>query len=188
MSQQKKAAIFLFDRVEECEALIVVDLLRRADIRVDMVSIESRLEITGSHNIRITADLIFDETNLESYDILILPGGEGVFACKDHVGLCESLKERADQNGYIAAICAAPSILAKLGILTEKPATCYPGVKDILPEYGAMYVDMPVTVADRIITGRALGSAIPFAVQIIAKLLSQDEAEKVLSKICYLSN
>lgn len=185
MSNRKKAAVFLFDKIEECEALIVVDLLRRANIVVDMISIHSKLEVIGAHNIKISADMRLDESKLDHYDILILPGGAGAEIYKDNEMLCAALKTQADKNAYIAAICAAPYILAELGILSEKPATCYPSVKEVLLENRVMYVDQPVTIADKIITGRALGSAIPFAAAIISKLLSRAEADKVLSSIYF---
>lgn len=185
MSERKKAAVFLFDDVEECEALLVVDLLRRANIVVDMISLHPEVEIVGSHNIKISADMILDESKLDVYDILILPGGAGAKVYKENSKLCTALKVQAAKNAYIAAICAAPYILAELGILLEKPATCYPGVKEVLLENGVMYVDQAVTIADKVITGQALGSAIPFAAAIISKLLSQAEADKVLSSIYY---
>lgn len=185
MSGKKKVAVFLFDNVEECEALIVVDLLRRADIIVDTVSIKQGLEVSGSHNIRIQADKLLDDMDLNDYEMLILPGGPGVVSYRSNEKLTEMLQLQDNRNGLIGAICAAPFILAELGILAEKPATSYPSVRDSLIDNGVIYVDSPVIIADNIITGKALGAAIPFAAAIIGRLLSQEEADKVLSMIYY---
>lgn len=185
MENKKCAAVFLFDGVEECEALIVVDLLRRANIDVDIVSIGSALEICGSHNIRVIADIMLKDMMVDKYELLVLPGGAGANSYEENEEVCDILKQHNAKNKVIAAICAAPYILAKLGMLREKPATCYPSVRNILIENQAIYVDLPVTMADKIITGKALGTAISFAAEIITHLLSKEKAEEVLAGIYY---
>lgn len=185
MTSKKYAAVFLFDGVEECEALIVVDLLRRADIDVDIVSIGSDLEICGSHNIRIIADIMLEDMRIDKYDLLLLPGGAGANRYEENEKVCDILRVHYAKNKFIAAICAAPYILAKLGILKGKNATCYPSVKNILIENRVIYIDVPVTMTDKIITGKALGAAVPFAAEIITHLLSKEKAEEVLDGIYY---
>lgn len=185
MENKKCVAVFLFDGVEECEALIVVDLLRRANIDVDTVSINSGLEICGSHNIRIIADIMLEDMIVDTYELLVLPGGEGAGSYEKNERVCDVLREHNAKNKVIAAICAAPYILAKMGMLREKPATCYPSVRSVLIENQAIYVDVPVTMTDKAITGKALGAAVPFAAAIITHLLSREKAEEVLAGIYY---
>ncbi len=179
-----KAAIFFADGLEEIEGLTVVDLFRRADIDIDIVSITGKKSITGSHHIVIQADRLLEEMNFETVDMLILPGGMpgtlNLGACEP---LCRQIKLFNEQGKYVAAICAAPSVLGQLGILKGRAATCYPGFEKKLS--GARTEEVPVVVDSNIITSRGMGTAIEFAAELIALLKDRETAEKLKKSIIY---
>jgi 4-methyl-5(b-hydroxyethyl)-thiazole monophosphate biosynthesis len=122
----KKVAVLLADGFEEIEALTVVDVLRRANIHCDMVSIAS-LNVTGSHKIEVVADRIITE-NMNEYDMVVLPGGlPGATNLRDNQDVIALIKQfNNDSSKYIAAICAAPIVLEKAGIIERRSITSYP--------------------------------------------------------------
>ena len=176
------AAIFFADGLEEIEGLTVVDLFRRAKIDIDIVSITGKKSITGSHQIVIQADRLLEEMDFEVVDMLILPGGMpgtlNLGACEP---LCRQLKLFNKQGKYVAAICAAPSVLGQLGILEGRAATCYPGFEEKLT--GARTETQPVVVDGNVITSRGMGTAIEFAAELIALLKGRETAEKLKKSI-----
>lgn len=179
-----KVCIFLADGFEEVEGLTVVDLLRRADIDITMVSIMESKKITGAHNIIIGADALFDNMDFTNIDALVLPGGmPGTKHLGEHKGLVELIKSFNDENKLIAAICAAPSVLGVNGILKDKKATSYPGFEDKLE--GAILSTEPVVKDQNIITSRGVGTAIDFALAIIETLKGKDTADKIADEIVY---
>ncbi len=179
-----KALIFLAPGYEEVEMLTVVDMLRRAGIQIDMVSVTGQREVTSSHNVTVTADTLLSEADFDNADSLILPGGvPGTPNLQACVPLCRQLENFAAQGKLVAAVCAAPSVLAALGILNGKKATCYPDYADKLP--GAEYVKQPVVTDGNVITSRGMGTCIEFAGAIIEKLLGKDAADEVKRKIIY---
>src|ERR1035437_5610510 len=113
-----KVFIFLADGFEEIEAIAPIDIFRRADIDVTTVSISNEKSVRGAHNITVQADCLFKEVDFSTNDLLYLPGGmPGTRNLDAHEGLKNLLLKQADNNKKIAAICAAPSILGKLGLL-----------------------------------------------------------------------
>ena len=137
-----KVCIFLADGFEEVEALTVVDLLRRAKIDITTVSITGKPEVTGRSRICISADALFENMCFGNMDMLILPGGmPGTTALGSFSPLCTLLKAHAAKGKYIAAICAAPSILGRLEILSGKKATSYPGFEQDM--IGCEYLTQP---------------------------------------------
>ncbi len=179
-----KVLVFMADGTEEIEALTVVDLLRRAGIEVETVSISDGDYITGSHNIRIGVDRGINGVSVEDACMIVLPGGmPGTNKLMDCEKLSGWLYEFAEKGKYLAAICAAPSILGVKGILEGKRATCYPGFEDKL--LSAQYECKPVVVDGNIITSRGLGTAIEFAAAIITCILGKDIADNVLKSIIY---
>ena len=180
-----RVCIFLADGFEEVEALTVVDLLRRADIKIDMVSISDTLQVRGRSDIEVTADEMWDEAHAEKSDMLILPGGmPGVKYLGEHKGLTELLMKYAAEGRLLAAICAAPTIFGALGIVNGKKATCYPGLEDQLT--GACAVtDQRVVTDGNITTSRGAGTSVSFALRLIEILKDKDEADKVASGIVY---
>ena len=180
----KSVIVFLADGFEECEGLLVVDLLRRAGIGVTTTSIMERLEIMSSHGVRLQADALAEDVDFDAADMIVLPGGmPGTMNLKDNEIVRKRCLEFAASGKYVAAICAAPSILAELGLLEGKPATCHPNFEG--KTCGAVVTHESVTVAGNIITGRGLGAGIPFALKLIEILVDKEAAEKVAGSICF---
>lgn len=180
----KQVEIFLADGFEEIEALTVVDVLRRAGISVEMVSVTKSLSVKGSHGISVMADILFEDMDVLKADMLVLPGGmPGTLHLGSHEGLATLLKEWNKKKQYIGAICAAPSVLGKLGILDKKEACCYPSFEDKLT--GAKVVFTPVACAENIITSRGMGTAIPFALQLTTVLCGQEKAQEISKSILF---
>lgn len=179
-----RAGIFMADGLEEIEALTVVDILRRAQIDIRMISINGTKRVTGAHGIVLETDEILEEADTDSLDLLVLPGGmPGTL----HLGACERLTEelkKADaQKRGIAAICAAPSILGDLGMLSGRKAVCYPGFEDRLQ--GADVVREPVVTDGHITTSRGMGTAIAFALELVARLQDRESAGRIGASILY---
>lgn len=179
-----KVAVFFATGHEEIEALTVVDLLRRAGIETNMVSITGELEVTGSHNITTRMDKLFEEEKFDTYDIVVLPGGmPGTKNLEAYEPLMNLLKERVAQNKMIAAICAAPTVFGHAGLLKGKKACCYPDMEDGLFEAEVSYNE--VEVDDNVITSRGMGTAIPFGLKLVALLQGQESADALGAKIVY---
>lgn len=172
--------VFLAEGFEEIEGLTVVDLLRRADVKTEMVSIGDSLQVTGSHGITVTADRLFDMAALRDGEMYVLPGGmPGTKYLGEHEGLCILLRQMDYEGRKLAAICAAPSVFGKLEILKGRKATCYPGFEDKL--IGASATKDPVVVDGHVTTSRGMGTAIPFGLELVAQLKGE-KAAKALGK------
>ena len=180
------ALLFLADGFEEIEALTVVDLLRRGGIDIQTVSISDSLTLVGRSRIMVTADKMWEEIDAEKADILILPGGmPGTKYLGQHKGLKKQLSEAAEDGRMIAAICAAPTILGEMGLLSGKKACCYPGMEPALT--GAEVIFDKKSVKDEnIITGRGAGTAISFALKIIEALQGKHASEDIKKSIVYM--
>lgn len=178
-----KAVVFLADGFEECEALIVVDLLRRAGIDTDMVSVMERLEVESSRHIIVRANGIAENINWNEVDLIFLPGGRlGTENMRKNSTVLEQCRRFAAKK-KVAAICAAPSILADLGLLNGKRATCHPDYEDRMS--GALVTGESLTVDGNIITGRGLGTTFEFAFMLISILRCSEEVERIKRAICY---
>ena len=181
----KKIAVFLAEGFEEAEAIIPIDIARRAGIEVTTLSISKDIYVKGSHNIIIKADALLSDADLSAYDMLMLPGGKpGTSNLEASEEVKEALLE-ADKNGkYLAAICAAPRLLGALGILNGKKATVYPGNEEQLSN--AIYDRGAKAVTDgRIITARGMGCGMEFGAEIVKALADADLAGKILTSIQY---
>ncbi|MBQ3262021.1 MAG: DJ-1/PfpI family protein [Oscillospiraceae bacterium] len=170
--------------LEECEGLVSVDLLRRAGIDVTIASAWEELRVVGAHGIAIECDALLSEVDYADFDALLLPGGmpgtENLFESE----IVRALAcDYAEAGRIVAAICAAPTVLGRLGLLKSRRATCYSGCEDRL--FAAEHVDADTVRDGNIITGRALGAAIPFALEVIAALEGQEAAQNVKSSIVY---
>lgn len=172
--------IFLDNGFEEIEAITTIDLLRRADIPVTMVSVTGIEAVLGAHNIAVKADALFANVDFSDAEMLILPGG--ATRLREHSDLCDLLVGHNDNNKLIAAICAAPSVLGQLGILHGKQATCYPGFESYL---GDSFIDGLVVESKNIITAKGPGLSSDFAFCIIEKLKGSDVADKVYDDAQY---
>lgn len=179
-----KNYIFLANGFEEIEGLMVVDLLRRANIDITMVSISDKKEVTGGHSIPVIADANFKDIEFDNADMLILPGGmPGTTNLLEHEELIQLLKKHNKENKMIAAICAAPSILGVNGILEGKKATCFPGFEEKLN--GAIYTNEKVVKDKNIITSKGLGTALEFGAAIIEHYKGKEAAENLKSSVQY---
>ncbi len=179
-----KVYLFMADGFEEVEALTVVDLLRRAGVKVITVSIDDELTVLGSNNILVKADTFYADCNFADADMLILPGGGlGTDNLESYDPLCKMLVDYAGKGGKIAAICAAPRIFAKLGLLEGKKATCYPSVMEMLK--GAQALTDSVVVDGNITTSRGVGTAIDFALELITQLCGSAKADAVAHEVVY---
>ena len=174
--------VLLADGFEEIEGLTVVDLLRRADISVETVSIMDTKTVHGSHGIPVKADVKFKNADFKAGTMLVLPGGmPGTLNLRDHEGVQKQILKYNKKGKQIAAICAAPTILGGLGLLEGRKATVYPGMDDGLG--GAVYKDKKVVTDGNITTGRAMGAAIPFALRLIEILRGEEAAAKTAESI-----
>ena len=180
----EKVCVFLADGFEEGEALIPVDLLRRAGAEVTIASISASLCVQGAHGICVTADTLAEGLPLEEYGMVVLPGGipgtPNLAANKTVTDTCVSF---AKSGKKVAAICAAPSVLASLGLLEGRKATAHAGFQDKLA--GAEVLDTEVVVDGNITTSYGLGGAIPFALELVRQLAGQAEADRIQNAIAY---
>jgi len=178
----KKIAVHLAEGFEEIEAVSIIDVLRRAEINVKVVSVSENIEVTGSHGIKIIADQLFNAINYELFDMIILPGGmPGASNLNNHLGLREQILNFHDKKKLLGAICAAPLVFGSLGILKNKKVTCYPGFENQL--HGAIATGENIEVADNIITAKGAGVAIDFALKIVELLKGKELATKLAQKM-----
>ena len=177
-----KVSAFLAPGLEEVECLAVVDLLRRAGIDVDLVSIAESAAVTGSHGITIVCDHTFGEARFDDADCLFLPGGmPGTENLANHAGLCSLLQRHAEGGRRIAAICAAPSVPGRLGLLEGRQATCYPGWEDWL--MGARYTRQGIVTDGPFTTARGLGFAIDLGLELVSLLAGPEQAARLKAAI-----
>ena len=178
----KTAIILLAEGFEEIEALTAVDLLRRAGIEVTVAAAGLGLTVCGAHGIRTVCDC--NVCDAAEADMVILPGGlPGVTNLEADDAVISLVKKHYEAKKYVAAICAAPSILGGMGILNGRTAVCYPGFEDKLK--GAELDDCGVVTDGCIITSRAAGSATDFALELVRVLCGIEVSEKIRQGIYY---
>jgi 4-methyl-5(b-hydroxyethyl)-thiazole monophosphate biosynthesis len=183
-SIMSKVYIFLADGFEDIEALTVVDLMRRARIDITTVSIKETRTVTTSHGITLQADSLFTETDFTDADMLVLPGGmPGTKYLDEYEPLTDLLQSFYIKGGKVAAICAAPSVFARLGFLEGRKATSYPSFMEKLT--GARTTEEPVAVDGNVTTSRGLGTAIDFALSLIGQLAGMEKAHEIAESIVY---
>lgn len=176
--------VFLANGFEEIEAGTPVDILRRAGINVEMVSIDDTEYVTGARGIAFKADRKFSEIDKEWADILVLPGGmPGTTNLLEFAPLMELVNEYNEKGKRIAAICAAPTIFGKLGLLNGKKACCYPGMEGDLACADAS--SESVITDGNITTSRGMGTAIDFALELLTILTNKEIADDMASKVVY---
>ena len=178
-----KVFIFLADGFEELEAIAPIDIFRRAEIEVTVVSISNDKMVRGAHGIHVLADCLFSETDFRMNDLLYLPGGmPGTRNLGEHEGLKELLLKQAGEKKKIAAICAAPSILGKLGLLNGMEAVCFPGFEDQLT--GAKLSENKIVESGNISTAKGAGVAVQFAIKLVELLKGKNSADEIATQIC----
>ncbi len=177
-----KVYIFFADGLEEIEGLTVVDMMRRVGIDISIVSMNDTLKVTGSHKIVMEADMLLKDVDVSAGDMFVLPGGlPGTTHLAESRELAKILKKAYAAGKYVAAICAAPSVLGGLGLLDGKKATCYPGFEDKLT--GAHCLTDNVVTDKNIITSRGMGTAIEFSARLIALLKDEKTADELKKSI-----
>lgn len=181
----EKVCVFLATGFEEIEALTPVDILRRAGVDVKLVSITGNEIVTGARGINVKADVLFEDLDKESVDILVLPGGmPGTTNLMNYEPLMNLVKEHNLAGKRIAAICAAPTIFGKLGLLQDKNATCYPGMEEDL--VGANVYIEPVITDGNVTTSRGMGTALDFSLELLRLITgSEEEADAMAKKVVY---
>jgi len=176
--------VFLAEGFEEIEALTPVDCLRRAGKTVQAVGVGGAV-IKGAHGISVTADITADQIALDgSLEMIVLPGGmPGTL----NLGQSEIVKHAIEycvaEKRWIAAICAAPTILGKMGLLRGKKVTCYPGMEADLK--GASYTHRSVVTDGKLITAKGPGAAMDFGLKLVETMLSKDVAKTLAGKMVY---
>lgn len=185
-----KAIVFLADGFEECEGLITVDILRRAGVETIMASAMESRKIDSSRHIMVYADVMAADVDYDSVDLIVLPGGrlgtENLGANEIVVKKCKEFAAagaNGDASKYVAAICAAPSLLAALGLLEGKRATCHPDFEGVMK--GAELTGESVVTDGNIITGQGLGASFDFSFELVRILAGAETADQIKSAICY---
>ena len=178
----KSALVLLAPGFEEVEAITIIDLLRRAGITVTTTSIANK-EVTGSHNIPVIADTLVDQVSHIDYDIILLPGGPGVNKLANSEEVNKLIKTQAKKDKLLGAICAAPTVLNNAGLLKNKSVTSYPSEEKTFTDSNYLYEN--VVVDGKIITSRAVGTALDFSLKVIEILMGKEKAEDVAEKILH---
>ncbi len=164
---------------EELEAVTVIDLLRRANITVVTAGLDNK-PVKASRGVVLIPDTTLDEAIQQSFDMIVLPGGlPGADHLNNDPRIHKRLKEMHQQGKYIAAICAAPKILADAGLLDNKSVTSYPGILDKIQVSDMQFIDVPVIRDGQIITSRGPGTAMDFALLLIESLVGCDIRDQV---------
>ena len=169
--------IFLAEGFEEIEALAPLDLLRRAGVEVKTVGVGSKT-VVGSHSIPVVADMLDSELCDNSPEMVILPGGmPGTLNLNASEVVHSAIRSATESGAYVCAICAAPLILGRLGLLSGKEAICYPGFEDEL--VGATISENTVAIDGKIITAKGMGAAIDFGLTLVSILKGNEVAENL---------
>lgn len=177
-----KALILLANGFEECEALITADLLLRAGTEVVLASIEDGLEVKGAHGISVMANALVSDVDMADADVLVLPGGaDGTEALAASYQVKGLIEKAVNEGKYVAAICAAPSVLGRMGLLDGRNIACYPGFEKYMP--AANVTGAKVETDDIFITAEGMGVTMQFALKITELLYGSDMAEKIAVQI-----
>lgn len=170
--------VFLAEGFEETEALVTLDVMRRAKLDVLTVGVTGEM-VTSSHKVTVKADITPDKIDLDNIEGVVLPGGvPGTPNLEKADCVIEAVKYCYENDKYIAAICAAPSILGHLGILKNKKATCFPEYETELE--GAQYTAAHTETDGKVITAKGAGCAVEFGHAIVTAVLSKETADSVI--------
>lgn len=176
-----QVAVLLADGFEEIEAITVVDVLRRADVRVRTLALKDKT-VRGAHGITVEADGLLDQETNKDWDMLVLPGGQpGANTLRDDPRVSSLIEHQLGHRRHVAAICAAPIALGAHGMLKGRYATCYPGFEDQLQ--GVHFKHESVVIDGELTTSRGPGTAMEFALTLLEQLKSRAEATKIRSDL-----
>ncbi len=177
--QPKRVLVLVFDGIEEVEALAPVDILRRAGVETIMAAIGESKLVEGRNGIRFQADQLLNEVDANLFDMIFLPGGPGVLPLADNTTVTELIQSFDRQSKFVAAICAAPQVLAQAGILDGRPATGHSSVRSGLP----VPSDDRIVQSDHIITSQGAGTAIECGIKLATLLVGEEIAHSVADSI-----
>lgn len=181
-----KVALLMVDGFEDVEALAPFDILQRADLDVDLISLENKDELISGKGLTIKVAKHLKDTDMNEYDAYILPGGPGYTTYSKIPELKDVLLKANEEEKLIAAICAAPSYLAEIGLLDGKEATVYPELAEVLINNDKIeYAEEELITCENVITAPGLGWAIDFTLEIIAYLISDEKADEIAESIQY---
>ncbi len=173
--------VYLADGFEEMEALAPADLLRRAGKEVKLVGVNEK-KVRGSHNIYVESDILASEAAIEDAELIILPGGGPGYDNLDKNNDVDKAVKYCYNNGIrIAAICAAPMVLGKRGVLSGKKATCFPGFEEYLTD--AEYTGEGVVTDGLVTTGKSAGWSVEFGLELVKLLVSKEASNKLRNSL-----
>jgi len=177
--------VLLAKGFEEIEALAPVDLLRRVDVEVAMVSLNDDLMVQGGHDIYVKADITFEQVDFDLMEMLVIPGGlGGVSTIAEHPVAMDLILKTWKAEKKLAAICAAPKLLAQLGILKGMSVVCHPSVNNEIMNAGGRLLHNKQATCDRnLITGKAAGSSIEFALELVSTMRDRETSDKLRAAI-----
>ncbi|MCL1919782.1 MAG: DJ-1/PfpI family protein [Kiritimatiellaeota bacterium] len=176
-----KALVLLADGVEPLEAVTIVDVLRRAEVEVTTVSLTDSLSVHAAHRMTLVADTLWPSLDLDAFDAIVLPGGgKGTENLLADNRVIEAVQAFAEAGRFVAAVCAAPTVLAAAGVLNGCRATCFPACAQLL---GNAYDDAPVIVDGNIITSQGPGTSMLFALVIVQQLKGDETARDVAARL-----
>ena len=178
----KRAYILLASGYEEVEALMPADVMRRAGYEVYLVSATGEPIVKGAHNIEVKTDAFLNEVSVENGDLIMLPGGiPGATNLLANEKVKNLVSRFYENRRWVAAICAAPMVLGEMRLLQGKKATCYPGYEKHL--HGAIIVNSPAVTDGKIITGKGVGAAMAFSLEIVKNLSGEAEMLELKKKM-----
>jgi 4-methyl-5(b-hydroxyethyl)-thiazole monophosphate biosynthesis len=172
-----RVLIPLADGVEELEAVTVIDVLRRGGVDVTAAALGATPTVCGSRGVRLVADALWAALDIDSFDAIVLPGGgKGTDVLLNDTRVIETVQAFDEAGKYVAALCAAPTVLVAAGILKGRKATCYPSVA---AELGDAYDDAPVIADGTLITSQGPGTAMLFALVLVQYFVDEEAARRV---------
>ncbi len=176
-----KIVVPLAEGFDEIEFSTIVDILRRAEMDVTTAGLKEGI-IEGAHGVKVMADTSIDKIDPDDFEVIVLPGGfPGFVNLGEDQRVLKLVREMDDKAKWVAALCGAPSVLSKAGLLEGKKATIYPAAKDTLT--GAQYVDERVVVDGRVITSQGAGTAMEFSMKLVEILAGRAKMEAVCQQV-----
>lgn len=178
-----RGLIFLANGFEESEVVVTVDILRRAKIIIDMVSITNEIQVLSTHEVKIIADKRLIDIQATDYDFVIIPGGlKSVLTMHNRSDINEIILDFYGKNKLIASICAGPSLVSKLGLFENYKFTCFPGFEKY--HQGGTYLPLEDLIIDgNFITARSMANVYSFALAIIGNVLGKEEEQRIRNSI-----
>ncbi len=177
---KKRVLLLLADGFEEIEAVAPIDILRRAEVDVTVAAVGGHLSVTGKTGITVTADCLLADRKHDAFDALVLPGGPAARSLKENPEVLDLVRTSFSRGLVVGAICAAPIVLRKAGVLEGKSYTAHFSVSDELPE-----IRLEAVVTDgTVITSRGAGTAVDFGLALVTALLGEETASSIAGAIC----